>query len=88
MENDSKAVVTVLQKGIEILTHDGLLVEDIRFSLRHFTKSHYSQIKREGNMVAHSLARYALHVSDVVVWMEGIPSNVVSVLQADLAHFY
>ena len=67
---------------------EGFLIEDIRFSLRLFTKLHYSHTKREGNIVVHSLARYALHVFDVVVWMEDVPLNVISVLQADLAHIH
>ena len=44
--------------------------------------------KREGNKVAHSLARYVLHISSFVVWMEHVPQQVYPVLQADLANFY
>ena len=40
---------------------------------RCFSKLHYSHVKREGNMVAHVLAHFALNVSDYSVWMEDVP---------------
>ena len=40
---------------------------------RCFSKLHYSHVKREGNMVAHVLARFPLNVSDYSVWMEDVP---------------
>lgn len=72
VEGDSKFVMTVLQQGRETLTPNGLLIEDICLSSRLFTQLHYSHTKRESNMVAHSLIRYALHVFDAIVWMEDV----------------
>ena len=86
VEGDLKVVITVLQQGREILIPDGLLIEDICHSFMLFTQLHYSHTKREGNKVAYSLARYALYVSNTVVWTEDVPPQVVSVLQADLAN--
>ena len=40
----------------------------------------YSQIHRNGNFVAHSLARRATHSSHLLVWMEDIPPDVKPVL--------
>ena len=88
VEGYSKVSMTVLQQGREILTPDGLLIKDIRLSSTLFTQLHYSQTKREDNKVTHSLARYVLHVFDAVVWMEDVPPQVVSVLQADLANIH
>ena len=45
-----------------------------------FTQLHYSHTKREDDKVAYSLARYALHVSDAVVWIEDVLPQVVSIL--------
>ena len=67
---------------------NGLLIEDIHLSSTIFTQLHYSHTKREGDKVAYSLARYALHVFDVVVWIEDVLPQVVSILQADLANIH
>ena len=72
--------MTVLQQGGEILTPDGLLIEDICLRSMLFTQLHYSHIKREGNKVAHNIARYTLHISNSVAWMEDVPPQVVSIL--------
>ena len=39
-------------------------------------------------MVARSLTRYAINVSNYVVWMEDAPSQTLNVIQADLAGFF
>ena len=80
VEGDSKVVLTILQQGRELLTPDGLLIEDICHSFTLFTQLHYSHIKREGNKVAHNVARYTLHISNSVAWMEDVPPQVVSIL--------
>ena len=50
-----------------------------------FQKLLYSHTKREGNSVAHSLARYANNIPDFLVWMEDVPPCIQSFVQADLA---
>lgn len=39
-------------------------------------------------MVAHSLGRYAINVSNYVVWMNDAPSQILNVIQADLVGFF
>ena len=39
-------------------------------------------------MVAHSLTRYAINVSNYIVWMEDAPSQTLNVIQADLVGFF
>ena len=41
--------------------------------------------KREGNIVAYNLAQLAVNLPNCVIWMEDVPSNVLSFYQADLA---
>ena len=41
------------------LSTDGLFIDDVRFVARLFNQLRYSHVKREGNMVVHSLVRYA-----------------------------
>ena len=40
--------------------------------------------RREGNVVAHSLPKYAIDILDFLVWMEDVLPQFHSVLQADL----
>ena len=50
-----------------------------------FWEEHYSHVKKEGNMVAHSLARYALIISNFVVWMKDVPSPFLLIVLSDIA---
>ena len=64
-----------------------MLIEDIRGSYSLFTQLHYSHVNREYKKVAHSLAKYAMHILDFLVWMEDVPQQFLFVIQADLAGF-
>ena len=54
------------------LASNGLLIDDICLYSRCFTKLHNSHKKRECNKIAYSLVRYALYISDFVVWMKDV----------------
>ena len=43
---------------------------------------------REGNKLAHCLARNSLTVLDCVVWMEDVSPQFYSIFQADVASFH
>lgn len=45
-----------------------------------------SFIHREGNFVVHSLARFAKHISDDVIWIEDSPPPALESLYFNLAH--
>ena len=72
LEGNSQVLMQALIHDRPFLSSDGLLIDDLRFNARCFNQLHYSHVKREGNMVAHKLARYTLNVSDFVVWIEDI----------------
>ena len=61
-----------------------LLIEDVKVFANNFVRLLYSHIKRNGNRVAHSLAKNALCIPDFQVWMEDVPSHIVSILQLDI----
>ena len=67
------------------LSPDGLRIDAVRSYARCFNELHYSHVKREGNMVTHGLARFALNVSDYVVRMEDILPQFHSFVLADIA---
>ena len=73
LEGDSSLVHQALKRGEHSLSPFGLLVEDIKLSSASFSTLLYSHTKREGNKVAHGLARHAIHILDYVVWMESVP---------------
>ena len=83
---DSSLVHLALKRGEHSLSPFGLLVEDIKVPSASFCTLLYSHTKREGNKVAHGLARLAIHVLDYVVWMESVPPPSYAVFQADLAN--
>ena len=49
-----------------------------------FERLVYSHVKRNGNKVAHSLAKNALCIPDSQVWMENVPSHITSILDLDV----
>ena len=70
-----------------VLVPDRLLLEDVRNLSQHFDELRYSHTKREGNCLAHSLARYVVSIPDFLVWMEDVPSQFYYVFQTDLLGF-
>ena len=73
------------RSSVEVLSYSGALLNDMRRCSSFFNQLCYSHVKRVGNKVAHSLARYTKHIYDFVVWMEGVSLHCFSVIQADLA---
>ena len=69
------------------LSSNGLLMDDIRFGARCFHQLRYSHVKREGNKVAHNLARYVSCILDFVMWMEDGSPHFLSFDQADIVVF-
>ena len=54
----------------------------------HFQRVLYSHVKRNGNSVAHYLAKHTLSILDLQVWMEDVPSHIVSFLHLDATHLH
>ena len=85
LEGDSLLVIKVLATKDIGLVPFGLLIQDAsRFTL-DFSLLSYSHTKRDGNQVAHDLAKLAVTIPNCVIWMEDVPSDVVNSYQANLA---
>lgn len=67
------------------LASHSLLIEEAKFYSRSFLKLLYSHTRREGNKLAHSLARHTINVTHYAVWTESVPPQLNTVFQADLA---
>ena len=74
-----------LQHDNPSLASHELLLKDAGLFTYSYSKLLYSHTKREGNKVAHSLAKLASNYSGCVVWMEDVPPLVLYVPQADMA---
>ena len=85
LEGDSLVVIKALREEKQLLSPTGLLLEDVRMLSQSFQKLLYSHTKREGNSIAHNLARYANSIPDFLVWTEDVPPCIQSFVQADLA---
>ncbi|KAK9983964.1 hypothetical protein SO802_033489 [Lithocarpus litseifolius] len=87
LEGDSLTVISDLREDGKVLAPYGLLLEDVKVLSLHFEELRYSHTKREGNSLAHGLARYALSIPDLLVWMEDVLPQFYYVLQTDLPSF-
>ena len=61
-------------------------MDDIRHLIMGRQSVSFSCVKREGNMVAHSLARFARNIGEDLYWMEDEPPPIVDALHHDSLH--
>lgn len=62
LEGDSTAVITGLREDENVLVPCRLLLEDAKILSKQFDELLYSHTKKEGNSLAHYLARYAIGI--------------------------
>lgn len=60
-------------------------MKDIEYLTSCFSKIQYFHMRRHCNTVAYFLARMAVSLSQIQVWMEDVPSVISHVLQANLS---
>ena len=84
LEGESLGLIKALKSAECSLSPTGLLIDDVKRVANSFVHLLYSHVKRNGNRIAHSLAKNALRIPDFQVWMEDVPSHIVSILQLDV----
>ena len=87
LETDSQVLSNALRHNSPYLSPLGLLIDDIKCNASFFNQLLYSHVKREGNKVAHSLARYSICIFDFSIWIETVLPPFVSLLLADMTSF-
>ncbi|XP_065637528.1 uncharacterized protein LOC136070886 [Quercus suber] len=83
LEGDSVAVINTLQSAEPSLTSYGHLLDSAKSTLVSSKCIACTHIRRDGNKVAHNLAKHARHVRGLSVWVEDIPPHLHDVLFAD-----
>ncbi|KAK7809482.1 hypothetical protein CFP56_004049 [Quercus suber] len=75
VEGDCKRVIQALQASGRSLMLYGHVLEDIRRVGSTLQICSFHHVFREGNLLAHSLARRAVLTADIDVWVEELPSD-------------
>ena len=64
LEGDALGLIQALKSQEQNLSPWGLLVEDVKAYGTKFRRVLYSHVKRNGNSVAHNLAKHTIHIPD------------------------
>ena len=83
-EGDAELMVKCLQSGSVSNALTGHLVKDFMSIRGYFQSSSIIHVTRQGNNVAHALARDARFSFPLRVWMEEVPPNIFSLVVKDL----
>ena len=76
IEGDSETICNELSNPSPSPALHGLLIKDAQQLATAFTDISFSHVCRQGNMVAHSLARRAILNQNLIVWMEEVPPDI------------
>uniref|UniRef100_A0A2N9G5T2 RNase H type-1 domain-containing protein n=1 Tax=Fagus sylvatica TaxID=28930 RepID=A0A2N9G5T2_FAGSY len=72
-EGDSKTVVAALNSSHPSPTSYGHLIKDAKVLTNSLVSYCFTHVKRQGNAMAHALARMAINTENIEVWMEDVP---------------
>ena len=78
LEGDSKTIVEFLQLTTPCTTIYGNIIDDISQIAKGLQSVHFMHVKREGNVMAHLLAKRAHFNKPYETWMESVPPKLVS----------
>ena len=84
LEGDSPGLIKALKSTESSPSPTGLLVDDVKRVAISFERLLYSHVKRNDNRVAHSLAKNALHIPNLQIWMEDVLSHIILILDLDV----
>ena len=74
-EGDAEVIIKALNNGGFSSSSFGHIIRDIKLLSSAFNKVSFSHTRRQGNRVAHGLARMACNFSTFQVWMEDVPPD-------------
>ena len=65
----------------------GHLIQDVQSLLHSFDFFSFTYVRRQGNNVAHALARWAIKKLSLTIWMEDISPDIHQIILVDSATF-
>ena len=84
LEGDSETIIRVLSRGGWDSSSLGHIFKDINFFSSVFQSLSFCHTRRQGDRVAHRLARLACKFSQFHVWMDEIPPDIESLYLSDI----
>ena len=84
IEGDTDVIIKAINSGGFSSSSFGHIIRDIKLLSSAFHNVSYNHTRRQGNRVAHRLARMACNFSPFQVWMEDVPFDVASVYLSNL----
>ena len=84
IEGDSEVVIKTLNRSSASSTSFGHLIRDIKCAAAAFSEIKFCHTRRQGNKVAHAIARSACNFSPFIVWMEDVPPDILSVYSSEI----
>ena len=85
IEGDSLKIITALQQASPCYTSYGHLIQDTNTLAQNLISYQFMHVKRDGNSVAHSLAKRARLCEPLEIWMESVPPDLHSILFSDFS---
>ena len=86
LEGDSNIVYKDLSNIEPSLAPHGHIIQDVKLLASSFSCITFSHTRRQGNGVAHALARRAINSPNQNVWMDIMQPNILHVTRADIAY--
>ena len=83
-EGDYKTVIRALTDSSQPFATYGLLIRDAQTLANRFNGVRFQHVGKEGNKVAHNLARYKRHIIGYYVWIEDVSVHCLNVYQVDM----
>ena len=84
-EGDSELIIREISSQEAMHTVYGLVLEDAKALLHLFERYRFTHTRRNGNNVAHALARRASNIQNLCVWMEDVPPDITPILYSDFS---
>ena len=84
IEGDCSRVLAALNMARSCSTLFGYVIDECKSLGASLCSCKFSHVRREGNRLAHALARRAVISADTDVWVESLPSDLNSIFQSDL----